>query len=150
MWVQSFEVHKAVTQARMLSGRYVTDQLSRHWTKNSSGLCSLPGCSGQDVGSLEHILLLCPALSEARLRVIELCRKVASESEELDTILKHVLDNQTKEVTMQFLLDCSNLPAVILSNHSKKHYIMQRLFYLTRTWCYSIHRIRMMCFAYIF
>ena len=123
-----FEVHKAVTQARMLSGRYVTDQLSRHWTKNSSGLCSLTGCTGQDLGSLEHILLFCPALSDARLRVIELCRKVASESEELEAILNHFLENQTTDVIMQFLLDCSTLPAVVLSNQSRRNTIIPRLF----------------------
>ena len=47
----SFEVNKAVVQAKMLSGRYVTDKLSRHWSQNKSGICSLPGCTGQAIGS---------------------------------------------------------------------------------------------------
>ena len=95
----------------------------------------MPDCTGQYVGSLEHILLFCPHLSEARLRVIELCRKMTSESEEMETILNHVLENQTKDVIMQFLLDCFTLPAVVLSNKDRGDSIIRRLFYLTRTWC---------------
>ena len=57
-----FEVNKAVIQARMLSGRYITDQLARHWTSNSAGFCTLPNCSMNTYGSLEHLLLVCPAL----------------------------------------------------------------------------------------
>ena len=63
MWASAkspFEVRKAVVVARMLSGRYRSDQLARHWSKtNQSGLCQLPGCSGGEPGSLEHILLNC-------------------------------------------------------------------------------------------
>ena len=35
-----FEVHKAVTVARMLSGRYLTDKLQRHRTVNRDGYAS--------------------------------------------------------------------------------------------------------------
>ena len=61
-----FEVRKAVIACRMLSGRYRTDRLSRHWTKdNPNGYCRLPGCHDQ-VGDLQHILLSCTALTESR------------------------------------------------------------------------------------
>ena len=53
-----FEVNKAIVQARMLSGRYPTDKLVRHWSKNKSCVCLLLGCSGSALGSLEHLLLL--------------------------------------------------------------------------------------------
>ena len=67
-----FEVSKAVIVARMLSGRYRTDRLARHWTSdNPNGLCRLPGCSGQ-VGDLVHILLHCPALAHSREKMITL------------------------------------------------------------------------------
>ena len=139
-----YEVHKAVIQARMLSGRYMTEKLSRHWTvHNSSGLCTLSGCTGLDVGSLEHLLLFCPALSEARNNITELCLKVASESEELGTILKNALNNQTSDKVMQFLLDCSSLPTVIHLRQAKATNVIDRIFYVTRSWCYSIHRSRM-------
>ena len=57
-----FEVRKAVVTARMLSGRYRTDRLARHWSKtNPSGLCLLPDCDGDSIGSLEHY---CQALKQ--------------------------------------------------------------------------------------
>ena len=65
-----FEVRKATISAKMLSGRYRTDRLMRHWSKsNPHGLCRLPGCSGEQ-GTLHHILLSCPALAEARGKCI--------------------------------------------------------------------------------
>ena len=70
------KVNKAVIQARMLSGRYPTDKLSRHWTDNKAGVCKLPFCTGVDIGSLEHILLFCPGLKEARSNVTKLAIKI--------------------------------------------------------------------------
>ena len=57
-----FVVHKAETSARMLSGRYLTDKLQRHWTSNQVGECLLPRCNPPSAGTLEHLLLFCPAL----------------------------------------------------------------------------------------
>ena len=74
-----FEIHKAVTQAKMLSGTYVTDKLSRHWSNNPNGFCSIPGCTGHTLGSIEHLLLSCPALQESRVKLDNLAFKVASE-----------------------------------------------------------------------
>ena len=34
-----YEVKKAVVQARMLSGRYRTEMLRRHWSENKEGHC---------------------------------------------------------------------------------------------------------------
>lgn len=115
-----YEIHKAVVQARMLSGRYITDKLSRHWTENKSGLCSTPGCTGEDVGSLEHMLLFCPALTDARQRVIALCHKISLENEDVKNILHSALNEQTTEMVMQFLLDCSSLPEVILLRQNRE------------------------------
>ena len=138
-----FEIHKAVTQAKMLSGRYVTDQLSRHWTKNKSGACLIPGCSGQHIGSLEHLLLFCPALAEARSGIIKLCVAVSSESDDLRTIILTMLSGQPVVKMMQFILDCSSMPEVIrLTQHSTQE-TLERLFYISRTWCYTMHRTRM-------
>jgi hypothetical protein len=64
-----FEVSKANTVASMLSGRYVTDYRARHWTQsNPQGLCLLCLIQGHPAtqGTLEHLLLKCPALSQAR------------------------------------------------------------------------------------
>ena len=138
-----YEVHKAVIQAKMLSGRYVTDQLSRYWTPNKAGLCTIPGCTGQDFGSLEHLLLLCPALSDTRGRIVELWLRVASENSEILEIIHSMLNGQKVKTIMQFLLDCSCFPEVVSLRQTSGLQLVTHLFYLTRSWCYSIHRARM-------
>ena len=139
-----YEVNKAIVQARMLSGRYVTDQLARHWRKNSSGMCTIPSCSGTDIGSLEHLLLFCPALDQERTQLRSLSSAIALESHDLHTIIYNVLYTDTSvDTVMQFLLDCSSLPAVIRARHVLGDMIINRLFYLTRKWCYNMHGSRM-------
>ena len=55
-------VRAATVQARMLSGRYRTDWLRRHWT-GESGACRLPACTFNQ-GDLPHLLTgACPALA---------------------------------------------------------------------------------------
>ena len=138
-----YEVNKATVQARMLSGRYVTDQLSRPWKANSRGICTIPTCSGSDIGSLEHLLLFCPGLSDDRARILNLFTTVAAEAHELFFIIDSFLNSDTTDTRMQFLLDCSTLPEVIRLRQSTGDSLLARLFFLTRTWCYTIHRSRM-------
>ena len=139
-----YEVNKAIVQAKMLTGRYVTDQLARHWRGNTSGMCTTPSCPGTEVGSLEHLLLFCPALEQERAQIKRLCSTISMESFDLYTIINSVLCADTSvEKVMQFLLDCSNLPAVISARQALGDMIINRLFYLTRTWCYTMHRSRM-------
>ena len=137
-----FEVNKAIVQARMLSGRYLTDQLSRHWTENSTGTCRIPGCSGL-TGSLEHILLFCPALQTTRDKMINLCLQIANDSAEVHDIVSMVLTTTNHTILTQFLLDCSALPAVINLKQTHGLQPLQHLFRMSRNWCYSIHRRRM-------
>ena len=138
-----FEIHKAVIQARMLSGRYITDRLSRHWMQNQSWLCTIPGFIGLDIGSLEHYLLFCPALSPARSKVISLLKKVTAESDLIGNIIEKVFTNQTPEHIVQFLLDCTSFPDIILLEQSGNIALVERIFHVGRTWCYTMHRSRM-------
>ena len=60
------EVRKATIQLRMLSGRYRTCWLRRHWSGESSGFCRVPGCSGNTPGTLAHLATGdCPGLALA-------------------------------------------------------------------------------------
>ena len=139
-----FECHKAVIAARMLSGRYLTDRLQRHWTQNKSGNCLLPACaSSQSEGSLEHLLLYCPALNHTRTKLLELCARVSSESEQLSLITQHVFHSDDPQVVMHFLLDCSTMTITITATQLFGQEVLGRLLYIGRTWCYSIHRERM-------
>ena len=58
----SHEVSKAVVQLKMLSGRYRTAMLTRHWSSNRSGCFPAPGCSTLE--TLEHILVSCSYYSQ--------------------------------------------------------------------------------------
>ena len=51
----SFECSKAIIQAKLLSGRYRSDSLLRHFDKTLTGDCSL--CQDSD-GSIEHLIYL--------------------------------------------------------------------------------------------
>ena len=127
----------------MLSGRYITDQLSRHWTNNRSGYCLIPGCSNQDVGSIEHLLLHCTALQDPRRKMIDLCLNVSKETPVLRSLIQDLLHNSDQEQLMQLLLDCTVLPSVISLTQTYGQGLLQPLFYISRNWCYSIHRKRM-------
>ena len=63
------KVSMAVIQASMLSGRYRTEYLCRHWSKNKEGVCLLsPHCSST-TEDLPHILAFCPALTRIKRKV---------------------------------------------------------------------------------
>ena len=140
-----FESHKAIYACRMLSGKYLTDRLQRHWTLNRSGYCLLPLCSPQSDGSLEHILLHCPALTTTRSGLFKLCHTVSQESDLLCDIITSILhsDNYDLVIIMQFILGSSVIPAVIRTSQLHGLHNTDTLLYLGRTWCYNIHRERM-------
>ena len=140
-----FEVNKAIVQARMLSGRYPTDKLVRHWSKNKSGVCLLPGCSGTALGSLEHILLQCPALHSTHHRLEQLSLCVTTMYPPVADLIKTLLNtgNPDKKLAMQLILDCSAIPEVISLVQCHGPDVLHHLFYVSRNWCYSVHRKRM-------
>ena len=101
--------------ARMLSGRYRTDRLARHWsTSNQSGVCQLPGCTGQEPGTLEHILVYCPALKAARSGVIKLWADFMVPRNYLFPVLSSLTFSE--DSLMQLLMDPSCIPTVIAAN----------------------------------
>ena len=137
-----WQVHKAVTACRMLSGRYLTDQLQRHWTHNKAGMCLLPLCLSPSEGSLEHILLHCTSLHSVHQKMYNLCHKVSQESEELSTIINTIILSGD-QLLVQLILDCTVLPDVIKTTATCGTYTRDRLLYIGRTWCHSIHSERM-------
>ena len=140
-----FQCHKAVIAARMLSGRYLTDQLQRHWTSNKEGYCLLPSCTpSQSIGSLEHLLLYCTSLHDTRVKLVDLCNRLSEEDETLANIIQTTITDTNLSNFTQILLDCTSVPSVILATQIQGNtYIRDRLLFLGRTWCHSIHRERM-------
>ena len=139
-----FEVHKACLTLKMLAGRYLTDMLQRHWTPNKSGNCLLPACIGQETpGTLEHLLLFCPSLALKRRGLLNLAMRLFNEHPVLQFLLsKHLLYSTNPHNTMQFLIDCTSVSDVIISVQRLGPVIRDRLLYFGRTWCYTIHRER--------
>ena len=136
-----FETNKATVQASLLSGRYKTDYLSRHWNhSNPHGFCLL--CPEKLLfGTVQHFLLHCEALSEQRSKLVDLWSKHTEDDGHLYQLL-HQLLQSSPEHLVQFLLDPSAVPqAVTLCQ--KKLVTFDNLFYLTRTWCYGLHRRRL-------
>ena len=128
----------------MLSGKYLTDRLQRHWTENKCGFCLLPACAPfQFDGTLEHLLLFCQSLKTTRERLLELVSKVSAEDNQISFIINTVFYDPDPKVLMQFLLDCTTMPIVIDTTQRSGHKIRDRLLYVGRTWCYNIHRERM-------
>ena len=120
IWTHSnspYEVSKAVVAARMLSGRYRTDRLTRHWTPaNPQGLCRLPGCSEEE-GTLVHILLFCPALAQSRSNMIRLWSSfMVTKPFLLPIISKYTIEEP--EHMAQLILDPSCLPLVVATKKS--------------------------------
>ena len=119
----------------------VKDFLTRHWSKaNHSGHCLLPGCVGDQHGTLEHILLHCPALSEARSKAIKLWSNfMVSHQYLFPVVSSFTLEGGSAH--LQLLLDPSVIPSVIAENRVNPNFLPSCL-YLSRTWVYTIHITR--------
>ena len=134
-----YEVSKAVQQARFLSGRYRTESLCKHWSKNTHGYCLSETCISEEE-TIEHILLFCPAYTHTRYQL-----QTYWFSRSRGPIFELIIEALTgpRNQLLQFLLDCSNLPSVITATQLHGSVILEELFHLTRTWCFAHHRDRM-------
>ena len=65
------KVTMATVQAQMLSGRYRTEALSSHWSRNKEGVCLLSPVCSTTVEDLTHILRFCPSLTGARTNLAQ-------------------------------------------------------------------------------
>ena len=139
-----YEVIKATVQAKMLSGRYRTERLCRHWSLNAKGVCLISTCVASEVSEdLEHILSKCPALEKTRSSLANFTNQACSKlPQEVSSILQHFCQ-PSHPLFIQFILDCSQFPVVIsgVQNHGED--VLAKIFHVTRTWCYSLHRERL-------
>ena len=98
--------------------------------------CPLPG-------SLKHILLDCPDLTPARLRVLALWSEYLEDKPVITKLVNSYTLGCDQELQVQFLLDCSVLPTVISETRLHGKYVLDSLFYMTRTLCFSVHKARL-------
>ena len=86
------EVAKAVQQARLLSGRYRTNELLKHWNHLQTGLCSAPGCDSKE--TVTHIIIECRAYTNIRQKLLSMW--LSTHSQEVYTLVLEALTS-TKE-----------------------------------------------------
>ena len=135
----SYEVSKSIIEAKLISGRYRTDRLTRHFQGNSNGDCRM--CSEAVPGTIEHLLLHCPSLEATRSKIF----KSVTERRDLrpltKTIIGDVFSSPSVTDKIQLLLDCSCLP-VVISSRQYGDQTQLEIFKFARTWCFSVHAHR--------
>ena len=89
----SYEVAKAIIQAKFLSGRYRSESLICHFSRGNSPNCSI--CPEKPVGSIEHILTMYSSF----LPIRSLQLKHLSDSTSLSTITKGIILNYFQKST---------------------------------------------------
>ena len=135
-----YEIAKVNVQMKMLSGRYRTESLSRFWSENKSGVCLLGDPCNNTTDTIPHILVSCPVLEKKRAALRNLF--IVKESNKLAFDLIRVIFAEGVEEQTQFLLDpLSDFRVIRLVQHHG-YEIRDKICYITRTYCFSLHRER--------
>ena len=140
---KSYEVAKARIQLLFLANQYPTNSNTRHWSvRNPLGFCTHPPClEKRIVETREHILLECPAYVNTRHNQFLMC--LETKNPVAHQIITRVFFSYSTRMLMQFLLDCSVMSDVISAVQKSGNLLLKDLFFLTRSWCFALHRQRM-------
>ena len=138
----SSAVRAATVMGKMLSGRYRSCWLRRHWTQES-GACRLPGC-GQSPGDVAHLLSgECTALQPFLANTLHHILTMLAPYPRLLQPVWSALHRDREAVTA-FFLDPSTDPDVIrLVQQCGMEPVLHTLFRVCRAWVWSAHRTRM-------
>ena len=122
----------------MASGRFRSEHLTRHWSRNRQGHCLADTCE-ETVGDLEHLLIHCPALAIVRERMWRLFYEHSVKYPALfDFLLR--LERSIPEAKMQFLIDPAAFPEVLEVWALCGQAALDHTYYLTRTYAYYLYR----------
>ena len=133
-----FECAKSTVLARMVSGRYRTETLCRYWSDNKGGFCRALTCH-QTPGTLEHLLITCPALDITRERLYTMWLEKSVMYPALHSTMRDVLDSDS-ETKVQFILEPLAFTQVAASAKIHGSRFIEQLAYLTRTFAFYMHR----------
>ena len=138
----SSSVRSATVMGKMLSGRYRSCWLRRHWTQES-GACRLPGC-GQVPGDVAHLLSgECLALQPHLATTLQNMFDMLAPHPHLLPPLMSALQGDREGMTA-FILDPSSDPGVIqLVQLYGQVPVLCPLFQAARAWVWCAHRTRM-------
>ena len=99
-------------------------------------------CS-ETLEDIPHILQWCPALSNVRHSLLEFTQRFSSNlPPDLFNLIRENCHPESPNF-VNFVLDCSALPAVIKLTQELGPSILEPIFTVTRTWVYILHRERM-------
>ena len=133
-----YEVAKAVVQCKMISGRYRTAMLTKHWSNNRNGWCLSPTCCEVEE-TLGHLLLWCPMYDGVRATIIRLWQSTPDPL--ISQLITSIL-NGPPDTLLKFILDASTNPTAISLHQIFGPQPLSIIFHLTRSWCFSIHKER--------
>ena len=138
------KVAMALVQSVMLSGRYRTEGLCSHWSKNKAGVCLLSDYCTNTVETVKHILVDCPALKDYRLKMASYTANHVAEKvpPEVGAIILQLCSRNNPQLC-QVLLDCSSIPEVITAVQLYGKEVIEYFYEVTRTWIYVLHRERL-------
>ena len=137
-----WEVEKATTQARLLSGRFRLEALTSHWVPwNKEGLCTLPGCWGTPAshrGTVISFLMSCPSLTSTRLSLEVYMRNFLQANPHLTQLVSECLQSDPA----QFWIDCSTMAPIVRATQVEGESVLFGLFKLTRQYCHTLYSKR--------
>jgi hypothetical protein len=143
-----YETKKATTQARMASGRYKTCWLRRHWADEETGICRVPGCTGDLPGTLLHLATgQCPGLASATAAAAAHWSSFLKVHPLLLPLIQ-VISSSSPEVFLSFLLGPATEAPVIALAQEQGRDVVNQLCFMTPTWLYTLHRERLKRLGY--
>ena len=114
-----------------------------HWAEEETGMCRVPGCSGDMPGTLLHIATgQCPGLSAASAAAAQHWLTYLQVNPVLLPPVK-VLTSGSPEGFLSLLLDPSTQAPVISLAQEHGGHVVNQLCYLTRTWLFTLHKERL-------
>ena len=129
------EVRKAQFHLKMLSGDYLTQEKK---AAQSGGSPHCRACKTSEKEDITHLISKCKAYAEARSRIKVQYSNLCTESK-ADIQFNNIHENE--DIFCQFVLDPSSMN--LQNRISISDPILNRLFQVSRDFCYTIHVTRM-------
>lgn len=116
--------------------------MCRFWSSNRKGYCLAETC--QEVpGTLEHLLIHCPALEGVRSQLQTLFSTKTIGFPSLHNLVMKKVLSSTATQQVKFILDASADVELLQLVQLHGQQVLDLVLYLTRTWAYCIHREKM-------
>ena len=113
-------------QRKPISGRYRTEYLCRHWSRNREGYCLSPSCQEEQIPeTIEHILVDCGGYAQLRNESTFLWHRTSHPI--VQSLATEALGSSRNDL-IQFFLDCSVLPQIIMTTQCFGSVILEGFF----------------------